>query len=130
MPIVIGMAREHGASPYVGEGDNVWPGVHRRDAARLYALALERAADFAIYQAVEEDGGVPFRDLAIVIGKHLSVPIESISGDEIEAHFGWFARFAQIHAPASSATTRTALGWKAREPGLLAEVDSVTYFPA
>jgi len=37
LPITIGRAREHGTSAYVGEGTNRWPGVHVRDAARLYS---------------------------------------------------------------------------------------------
>ena len=128
VPAVIGMAREHGTSPYIGEGTNRWPGVHRRDAARLYVLALNKAADHAVYHAVDEEG-VPFREIAGIIGKHLHVPVASISGDEIAAHFGWFERFAQIDAPASNAKTRAELGWKPIEDGLLADLDSAAYFP-
>ena len=126
IPIVIGMAQEHGVSPYIGEGTNRWPGVHRRDAARLYCLALDRAADYAVYHAVAEEG-VPFREVAERIGRHLNLPVKSISGDEIAAHFGWFAHFAQIDAAASSAKTREALAWTPAEPGLLADLDA-NYF--
>ena len=129
VPIIIGMAREHGASPYIGNGDNRWPGVHRRDAAKLYLLALERAADYAVYHAVADEG-VTFREIAHVIGRHLNLPVMSISGDEIGAHFGWFAHFAQIDAAASSAKTRAALAWNPTEPGLIADLDSAAYFPA
>jgi nucleoside-diphosphate-sugar epimerase len=97
MPVVIAAAREHGVSPYVGDGQNAWPGVHRRDAARLYLLALERAADHAIYHAVADEG-VPYREIADVIGRQLNLPVTSISGDAVDAHFGRFARFAQIDA--------------------------------
>jgi nucleoside-diphosphate-sugar epimerase len=128
VPIVIGMAREHGVSPYIGEGTNRWPGVHRRDAARLYRLALERSAEHAIYHAVAEEG-VPFREIAGTIGRQLNVPVASISGEEIEAHFGWFAHFAQIDAPSSSAKTQQSLGWHPTEPTLLADLDSEAYFP-
>jgi len=128
VPIVIGMAREHGASAYVGEGNNRWPGVHRRDAARLYRLALERGAEHAVYHAVAEEG-VPFHEIATVIGRHLNVPVVSVSGDEIDAHFGWFAHFAQIDAPSSSAKTRQLLAWHPNEPTLLADLDSAAYFP-
>jgi nucleoside-diphosphate-sugar epimerase len=129
VPIVIGLAREHGVSAYVGEGTNRWPGVHRRDAARLYLLALERAADHAVYHAVADEG-VPFREIAGVIGRRLNLPVAGIAGDAIDAHFGWFARFAQIDAPASSAKTQQTLGWQPTEPALLDDLDSAAYFPA
>jgi nucleoside-diphosphate-sugar epimerase len=129
VPIVIGMAREHGKSPYIGDGNNRWTGVHRRDAARLYCLALERAADHAVYHALGDDGA-PYREIAGIIGRHLNLPVVSISGDEVDAHFGWFARFAQIDAPASSAKTREALGWRPTEPTLLEDLDSAAYFPS
>jgi len=129
VPIVIGMAREHGASAYIGEGQNRWPGVHRRDAARLYVLALERAAEYAVYHAVAEEG-VPFREIAEVIGRRLNVPIVSTSGDGTAAHFGWFANFAQIDAPSSSATTQQSLGWHPTEPTLLQDLEGAAYFPS
>jgi nucleoside-diphosphate-sugar epimerase len=127
VPMVIGMAQEHGVSAYIGEGNNRWPGVHRRDAARLYRLALERGADYAVYHAVAEEG-VPFREIAEIIGRQLSIPVTSISGDDIGKHFGWFAHFSQIDAPTSSAKTRATLGWNPTEPGLLADLESA-YFP-
>jgi nucleoside-diphosphate-sugar epimerase len=129
VPIVIGLAREHGVSAYVGEGNNRWPGVHRRDAARLYGLALERAADYAVYHAVADEG-VPFREIAGIIGRHLNLPVVSTSGDEVDAHFGWFAHFAQIDAAASSAKTRESLAWHPTEPALLDDLDSAAYFPS
>jgi nucleoside-diphosphate-sugar epimerase len=129
VPIVIGLAREHGVSAYVGDGNNLWPGVHRRDAARLYVLALERGAEHAVYHAVADEG-VPFREIAGVIGRHLNLPVASISGDDIAAHFGWFAHFAQIDASASSAKTRQSLAWHPTEPALLDDLDSAAYFPS
>ncbi len=128
VPIVIGLAREHGASAYVGEGNNRWPAVHRRDAARLYRLALERGAEHAVYHAVAEEG-IPFREIAGVIGRRLKLPVVSTSGARVDAHFGWFARFAQIDAAASSAKTRQSLGWQPAEPALLDELDGPAYFP-
>jgi nucleoside-diphosphate-sugar epimerase len=129
VPITIGLAREHGVSAYAGDGNNRWPGVHRRDAARLYALALERAAEHAVYHAVADEG-VPFREIAAVIGRHLHLPTVSLSGDDVGKHFGWFAHFAQIDAAASSAKTRQTLGWNPTEPPLLEDLDGAAYFPA
>ena len=112
----------------MGDGNNRWPGVHRRDAARLYRLALERAAEHAVYHAIADEG-VPFREIAGVIGRRLNLPVVSISEAEVGAHFGSFAMFAQIDAPASSATTRQSLGWHPTEPALLDDLDSAAYFP-
>ncbi|MBD5636026.1 MAG: SDR family oxidoreductase [Candidatus Eremiobacteraeota bacterium] len=128
VPTVIRAAREHGVSAFVGDGTNRWPGVHRRDAARLYLLALNRAAPYAVYHAVTDEG-VPFRELATVIGRRLELPVASMTGADVDAHFGWFARFAQIDAPASSAKTRETLAWQPTEPGLLDDLDSSAYFP-
>jgi nucleoside-diphosphate-sugar epimerase len=128
VPITIGMAREHGVSAYVDDGNNRWPGVHRHDVARLYRLALERGAERAVYHAVADEG-VPFREIAQIVGRRLGLPVASVTGDAVAAHFGWFAHFAQIDAAASSAKTQQTLGWRPIEPGLLADLDSVAYFP-
>lgn len=127
IPIVIRAAREHGVSPYIGDGTNAWPATHRRDVAKVYRLALERAADHAVYHAVAEEG-IPFREIADVIGRQLNLPVTSISGDAVDAHFGWFAHFAQIDARASSAKTRAQLGWKPTEPTLLDDLNGTAYF--
>jgi nucleoside-diphosphate-sugar epimerase len=113
---------------YVGDGKNRWPGVHRHDAARLYRLALERAAKHAVYHGVAEEG-VAFREFAQVIGRHLNVPAVSISEGDADAHFGWFARFAQIDAAASSAKTQRTLAWRPNGSGLIDDLDSAAYFP-
>jgi nucleoside-diphosphate-sugar epimerase len=127
VPILIGIAREKGVAAYVGDGLNRWPGVHRLDAARLYRLALEKGAAGARYHGVGEEG-VPFREIAEVIGRHLNVPVVSKTAEEAAGHFGWFARFAGIDCPASSQKTRDLLGWEPREAGLLEDMRDAGYF--
>jgi len=127
VPILINIAREKGVSAYVGEGENLWPAVHRFDAARLYRLALERGGAEPRYHAVAEEG-VPFRQIAEVIGQRLSLPVVSKSPEETAGHFGWFAHFAALNSPSSSERTRQLLKWRPQQQGLIPDLDRPRYF--
>ena len=127
VPHLIKLAREKGVAAYIGDGQNRWPGVHRLDAARLYRLALEQGVERGPFHAVDDEG-VPFKAIAEVIGRRLGVPVVSKTSEEAAGHFGWFAGFAGMDIPSSSARTRSVLGWKPEQPGLLADLDQPHYF--
>jgi nucleoside-diphosphate-sugar epimerase len=129
IPILIGIARAKGVSVYVGEGLNHWPAVHRLDAAHLYRLVLEKGSPGARYHGIAEEG-VPFREIAGVIGRRLNLAIVSKTPEEATEHFGWFAHFAAIDNQASSQRTREQLGWPPKQPGLISDVDRPSYFAA
>jgi len=127
VPRLIAIAREKGVSAYVGDGLNRWPAVHRFDAANLYRLALEKGSAGARYHGVAEEG-VPFKDIAGVIGQRLNLPVVSKSPEEAAQHFGWFAHFAALDCPASSAQTQERLGWRPKGSGLLTDMKESGYF--
>jgi nucleoside-diphosphate-sugar epimerase len=123
VPILIGIARDKGVSGYVGDGANRWPAVHRLDAAHLYRLAVESAPDGSILHAVAEEG-VPTRDIAEVIGRHLDLPVAAVEPE----HFGWLGGFFAADIRASSGLTRELLGWQPTHPGLIEDLDQGHYF--
>jgi nucleoside-diphosphate-sugar epimerase len=127
VPRLISIAREKGVSALIGDGHNRWPAVHRVDAAHLYRLALEKGSIAARYHGVGDEG-VPTREIAEVIGRHLNVPVISKSREEAADHFGWIAPFFGIDAPASSAQTQERLGWRPVQLGLIADLNAEHYF--
>lgn len=127
VPMLIGIAREKGVSAYIGDGSNRWPAVHRLDAARLYRLALESAPAGSRLHGVGEEG-VPFRDIAGVIGRHLDLPVVSISREEAEAHFGFLGAFTSSDNPMSSSLTQKRLGWQPAHPTLILDLEQGHYF--
>ena len=123
IPRLIATARTKGVSAYIGDGSNRWPAVHRLDAAHLYRLALENAPAGSRLDGVGDEG-VPFRDIASIIGRHLNLPIVSISREEANAHFGPFlSMVAAVDRPRSSASTQELLGWQPVHPQLLPDIE-------
>lgn len=127
VPMLIILARKTGASAYIGDGENRWAAVHRRDAARAYRLALEQGATEPAYHAVAEEG-IPFKEIATAIGRGLDLPVVAKSPQEAADHFGWFAAFAGIEMAGFSARTQKLLGWTPTGPGLLSDIAAAGYF--
>src|ERR1700721_883126 len=117
-PLLAQMAREKGVSAYIGDGANRWAAAPLKDVAHLYRLAVEKTGPgVTTYHAVQEEG-VSMREVAETIAKGLKVPAVSIAPEKAAEHFGWFAHFAGLDMPASSAWTRKTLGWEPTGPGL------------
>jgi nucleoside-diphosphate-sugar epimerase len=127
VPRLIGIAREQGVSAYIGDGSNRWPAVHELDAAHLFRLVLETAPAGSRWRGAGDEG-VPFRQIAEVIGRHLNLPVVSISPEEAEAHFGFLGALVSLDNPTSSAETQERLGWRPVHPGLIADLDEGHYF--
>ncbi|PBQ33216.1 3-beta hydroxysteroid dehydrogenase [Sphingobacteriaceae bacterium] len=127
VPMLINIAREKGVSVYKGEGGNLWPSVHRFDAACLYRLALEKspAAGTRIHAVAEE--GIAFRTIATAIAKGLNIPVASKSPEDAATHFGGFAHFAAMDCAASGKHTQEFFNWHPIQTRLIEDVES-NYF--
>lgn len=117
------IAAEKGVSSYIGEGSNVWPAVHRCDAAHLFCLALESAPAGTRLNAVDEEG-ILMKDIAAAIGRNLNIPVKSIRGEEAQELLGWFAMSAALDNPTSSAATRKLLDWTPTHTTLIQDIDT------
>jgi nucleoside-diphosphate-sugar epimerase len=120
---LVGIARDTGVSGYVGDGSNRWPAVHVLDAAHLFRLAVERAPAGSRLHAVGDEG-VPIRDIAEVISRHLNVPAASVPAGDL----GFLGQVLSIDQPASATLTCELLGWRPVQPGLIEDMDKGHYF--
>ena len=118
---LVEIARERGASGYVGDGANRWPAVHRLDAARLVRLAVDAAPAGSVLHAVAEEG-VAIRAVAEELGRRLDLPVGPAAPEE----FGWLGGFLAADCPTSSAFTQQLLGWSPTGPGLVADLEHYT----
>jgi nucleoside-diphosphate-sugar epimerase len=132
--LLAGVARQKGASGYLGAGERRWPAVHRRDAAHLFCLALQSAPKGSKLHGVAEEG-VSHKDIADAIGRRLKLPVKSFpysqdkdkdkdkaAKEEAEKHFGWNLNMLLLDNPTSSEATRKLLNWKPAGPSLLEDI--------
>jgi nucleoside-diphosphate-sugar epimerase len=124
IPRLIAIARAKGVSGYIGDGTSRWPAVHVKDAATLYRLAVEQAPAAAVLNAVGDEG-VPVREIAEAIGRHLNLPARSLPAEEYE---GILVPLLSRDQPASSTITQELLGWKPTHPALIEDIEQGHYF--
>lgn len=127
VPRLIEIARQKGVAAYIGDGANHWAAAHRKDAAVVYRLALEKAAAGARYHVVGDEG-IEMRKIAEVIGRRLNVPVASKIREEAAEHFGFLGMFVGEDIRSSADWTKRELGWQPKHPGLLADLDQEAYF--
>ncbi len=125
--LLIPIARKKKVSAYVGDGMNRWPSVHDLDAAHLFRRALENGPAGGTYHAVDEEG-IPFRQIAELIGRRLKVPVVSKSPEEAKKQFGFLGPAVSIDNPTSSKLTRERLSWKPVHMGFLADLEQTDFF--
>ncbi|PRZ42443.1 nucleoside-diphosphate-sugar epimerase [Antricoccus suffuscus] len=120
--ILIAAAQRSGVSAYVGDGSQRWPAVHRRDAASLFRIMLEKGVAGTVVNAVGDEGDTML-SLATAIGAQLGVPVQEVPAET----FGPLGEIFSIDQPASSAWTRETYGWKPTHPSLLADLEAGNY---
>jgi nucleoside-diphosphate-sugar epimerase len=124
---LVGIARQRGVAGYVGDGTNRWPAVHRCDAAHLARLAVEAAPAGSVLHAVADEG-VPFREIAQAMGRHLGIPTVSVAPADAGEHFAHLGHFVALDSPATAAATRELLGWELTGPSLLEDLEQDHYY--
>jgi len=117
------MAKAKGFSAYIGDGSNVWPAVHRLDAAKLFRLALEKSEKGARYNAVNNDKQLSMKEFAELIGEKLNIPVKSLSTEEAPEYFTWMTFFVGSDCPATSFQTQEKLGWNPSEKNFAEELN-------
>jgi nucleoside-diphosphate-sugar epimerase len=124
IPQLIRAAKAKGVVGYIGDGSSRWPAVHVKDAATLYRLAVEKAPAGSVLNAVGDEG-VPIREIAEAIGRHLDLSAESLPASDFE---GMLVHLLSTDMPASSAITQQLMGWTPTHPGLLEDIELGHYF--
>lgn len=109
-----------GYAPMVTKSrDTRWPLVHRRDLARLYRLALERGEGGKDYLGVSETG-VAVGDIADAVARRLGAPAPVVRTVKATiAELGSWAAGYGLDQTMDAPSTRTALGWRSKEPGVM-----------
>lgn len=124
--IVAQAAQRRGAVPYVGDGANRWPAVHRSDAARVVRLGLEKAPAGTVLHAAAEEG-VPVRQIAEALAERLGIPAESTAAENLAEEIPFIGQFLAADIPASSGITRELLGWQPSGTTLLEDIAAGHY---
>jgi nucleoside-diphosphate-sugar epimerase len=112
--ILIAAAQQSGVSAYVGDGGQRWPAVHRRDAASLFRLMIEKGEPGTAVNAVGDEGDTML-SLATIIGEQLGVPVQQVPAET----FGPLGIIFAMDQPATSAWTRDTFGWEPTHPSLV-----------
>jgi hypothetical protein len=74
------------------------------------------------------DEGVPFREIAEGMGRHLGVPTASVTPADAVEQFGHLGHFVALDSPVTATITRELLGWNPTGPGLLEDLEQDYYY--
>ncbi|KAH8833404.1 hypothetical protein DL96DRAFT_1585979 [Flagelloscypha sp. PMI_526] len=125
----IQVAKKVGFAGYIGEGSNVWPAAHAKDAAALYVLALtaEKVKPGANLNGIAEEG-IPTREIAEFIGRKLGVESKSVPPEEAMNQWGPFSQILGSGGKITNQLTREWTGWTPTGPGLFEAMEDYYTF--
>jgi len=86
--------------------------------------AVEKGPAGAVLNAVGDEG-VPVREIAQTIGRHLGLPSRSLPAEDFS---GMLAFILSADMPASSLITQELLSWKPIHAGLIEDIEMGHYF--
>ncbi|WWC89576.1 uncharacterized protein L201_004500 [Kwoniella dendrophila CBS 6074] len=126
IPYLIKLAKEKGYSAYPKETKTRWTGVHVKDAAVLFRLAIEDKNQSirpgSILHGVAEPS-ISFIEIAKLIGNSLNLETKELETEqEINGYFGWMAMILAFDGNAISEITRRKTGWIPSEIGLMEDI--------
>lgn len=122
----VSYAQKNNEAVYVSRGENIWPAVHRLDAAHLYRLALENGKTGSIYHAVSE--GVTAKEAATAVSEKLDIPLRKVNKLSAVRRLSLFSVVVSLNTPANSLWTQEELGWKTVQPDLVSELREDFYY--
>ena len=127
VPLLINIAKQKGCVGVIEDGATRWPAVHVTDAAKVFALALDKGEE-GFYHATA-DQGIPTKTFLKIIADRLSLPMKTLTKEEAAEHYGFFAFVMNLDTIVSDKITRDKLGYVPAGPGLLEDLEtSETYF--
>jgi nucleoside-diphosphate-sugar epimerase len=128
VPALIAGAKASGESIYVDESAR-WPSVSKYDVAVLYRLAIENAEKIPNGQVLHgvEDVSHSTKDIAVLIGKKLGVPVKKVTKEEAIKRFGFIGYALATNNPVTKEETEKLTGWKITGNTLLEDIEE-NYF--
>ncbi|CAD6586180.1 MAG: hypothetical protein CYPHOPRED_003439 [Cyphobasidiales sp. Tagirdzhanova-0007] len=122
----VAVAKKIGFAAYVGDGSQVWPSVHVKDATELYLLALSKEPSGVFLHGVQEEG-ISTKDLTSFIAGKLSLEAKSVTLEEAMKDYGFVGGLMSMGNKATTEYTRKWTGWEPKEYGLFVEMQNYAY---
>ncbi|EIW67213.1 hypothetical protein TREMEDRAFT_69737 [Tremella mesenterica DSM 1558] len=120
VPYIITKSKELGFVPFVQGA--AWAGVHVKDAAELYRIALENPKHGILHAVGDGDENISTEKIAETIAKGLGLETKDVSREEAQELLGFIGRVYGANIFATAKETKEKFGWQPKEIGLLEDI--------